>query len=194
MRVLRQGGFLITDTEDRIKFLDLARRSVAAAATGKQLPDIPDGSVFQSEGGAFVTLKKHGTLRGCIGHFTGTGSLGSTVIEMAASAAVHDPRFPAVAPDEVEELDLEISLLSPMVLSRPEDVVPGTHGIYIRSGFHSGTLLPQVAIEQDWDRDTFLSHTCMKAGLSPDSWKREDVQIYTYTAEVFGDSAKGADS
>lgn len=133
-------------------------------------------------------------LRGCIGHFTGTGSLGRTVIDMAASAAVSDPRFPKVSPGEVDGIDLEISLLSPMILTIAEDVVPGIHGIYIKSGFRAGTLLPQVAIEQGWDRETFLSHTCLKAGLPPDSFRQEDVQIYTYTAEVFGESEEGADS
>ncbi len=190
----RKGGSGITDSADRKKILDLARRSVEAAASGKPLPDIPSGDVFRREGGAFVTLRKYGSLRGCIGNFTGIGPLGRTVIEMAASAAVKDPRFPKVDSEEVDELDLEISLLSPMILTRPEDVVPGIHGIYIKSGFRSGTLLPQVAVEQGWDRETFLSHTCLKAGLSPDSFRQDDVQIYTYTAEVFGDSEKGADS
>lgn len=189
-----KGGSGITDSADRKKILDLARRSVEAAAAGNPLPDVPAIDVLRKEGGAFVTLRKYGSLRGCIGHFTGTGTLGRTVIEMAASAAVNDPRFPKVNSEEVDNLDLEISLLSPMILTGPEDVVPGIHGIYIQSGFRSGTLLPQVAVEQEWDRETFLSQTCIKAGLSPDSWKHENVQIYTYTAEVFGDSEKGADS
>ncbi|MFO8182618.1 MAG: AmmeMemoRadiSam system protein A [Candidatus Aegiribacteria sp.] len=177
---------------DRKALLELAGRAVRAAAAGEPLPPVPEGEVFAAEGGAFVTLRKNGALRGCIGHFTGTGPIGRTVIDMAASAAVRDPRFPPVRPGEVDDIDLEISILSPMEPAAPEDVVPGTHGLYVRQGFRSGTLLPQVAEEEGWDRETFLAHTCLKAGLPPDSWKRDDVQLYTYTAEVFGEERKGA--
>lgn len=165
-----------------------------AAARGDALPDIPEGEIFEDTAGVFVTLKKAGNLRGCIGHFTGTGSLGRTIIDMAASAALSDPRFSPVSPEELDQIEISISLLSPMIPSRPEDVVPGTHGIYIRSGYSSGTLLPQVALEEGWDRETFLRHTCLKAGLPPDSWKDDKVRIFTYTAEVFGDGSEGADS
>jgi AmmeMemoRadiSam system protein A len=178
---------------DRNSILDLARRAVEAAASGEALPSVPDEGIFTREGGAFVTLKQGGALRGCIGHFTGTGSLGKTVVEMAASAAVRDPRFSPVEPGEVEDLEIDISLLSPMVSAAAEDVVPGTHGVYIKYGFSSGTLLPQVATETGWDRETFLSHTCLKAGLPYDCWKRDGVQIFTYTAEVFSEKEKGAD-
>ncbi len=177
---------------DRKSILDLARRTVAAAASGEALPTVPEQEVFRNEGGVFVTLKKGGALRGCIGHFTGTGSLGKTIVEMAASAAVHDPRFSPVEPGEVDDLEIDISLLSPMIPAAAKDVVLGIHGLYIKYGFRSGTLLPQVATETGWDRETFLSHTCLKAGLPPDSWKRDGVQIFTYTAEVFGDIEKGA--
>jgi uncharacterized protein (TIGR00296 family) len=92
----------------------------------------------------------------------------------------------------VDGLTIEISILSPMEPARPDEVIPGTHGLYIRKGFRSGTLLPQVAAEENWDRETFLAHTCLKAGLPPNSWKSDDVQLYTYTAEVFGEAKKGA--
>lgn len=176
---------------DRKALLELARKTVMAAAAGEPLPPVPDGGIFQAEGGAFVTLKKKGSLRGCIGHFTGTGSIGRTVMDMAASAAVRDPRFPPVRPGEVDDMDIEISILSPMEPAAPEDVIPGIHGLYVRHGLRSGTLLPQVAEEEGWDRETFLAHTCLKAGLPQESWKREDVQLYTYTAEVFGEKRKG---
>ena len=177
----------MTSHPERKMLLELARKTVMAAASGNPLPQVPDSDVFQREGGAFVTLKKDGSLRGCIGHFTGTGSLGRTVVDMASSAAVRDPRFPPVRPEEVEDLNISISILSPMEETDPEDVIPGKHGIYIKSGFRSGTLLPQVAEEEGWNRETFLAHTCLKAGIPPDSWKREDVRIFTYTAEVFDD-------
>jgi len=181
---------------ERGMLLALARESVRAAAAGGKLPAVPAGAPFSGRGGVFVTLKtSSGMLRGCIGHFAGIGSIGETVVRMAAAAAVEDPRFPAVTPGEVDRLRLEISILSPMAPASPSDVVPGTHGVYVRSGPFSGTLLPQVASEEGWDRETLLSHTCMKAGLRPDAWKRadSDLEILTYTAEVFGeDREKGA--
>jgi AmmeMemoRadiSam system protein A len=179
---------------EREALLGLARASVRAAAAGEPLPEVPQEEVFRRNGGAFVTLKIKGSLRGCIGHFTGTGSLGKTVVDMAAAAAVGDPRFPSVRPGEVDRLTIDISILSPMEPARPDDVIPGTHGLYVKRGYRAGTLLPQVADEEGWDRETFLAHTCLKAGLPPDSWKNDDVQIYTYTAEVFGDGEKGAGS
>jgi len=178
-----------TPPEDRRQILELVRRAVRAAASGSPLPDPPDITELQRQGGAFVTLKTgDGRLRGCIGHFTGEGSLGETLVSMARAAAVRDPRFRPVRPAEVDDLSIQVSLLSPMEETDPEDVVPGEHGIYIRSGPFAGTLLPQVAEEEGWDRETFLSHTCLKAGLSPDCWKRSDTTVYTYTAEVFGDN------
>ena len=183
----------MTSKADRNNIIDLARKAIFAAASGQDLPAVPDGEVFRRDGGAFVTIKKNGALRGCIGHFIGTGSLGKTIIEMAASAAIRDPRFSPVEPDEVDDLEIDISLLSPMISAHPADVVPGEHGVYIKFGFRSGTLLPQVATEEGWDRETFLSHTCLKAGLPPDCWKRDGVQIFTYTAEVFCEKEEGAD-
>lgn len=184
----------MTSEADRKSILDLARRTIVAAASGEKLPPVPDREVFRREGGAFVTIKKGGSLRGCIGHFTGTGSLGKTVVEMAASAAVRDPRFSPVEPEEVENLEIDISLLSPMIPADPENVIAGEHGVYIKLGFRSGTLLPQVAKEAGWDSETLLSHTCLKAGLPSDSWRREGVQIFTYTAEVFCEKMEGTDT
>ena len=175
---------------DRRKLLALARASVEAAASGKGDPDMPTGEPYSSQGGAFVTLKtRSGQLRGCIGHFLGMGSVGETIVRMAAAAAVEDPRFPPVSAGELDGLRLEISLLSPMVPTEAGEVVPGTHGVYVRSGHRSGTLLPQVASEEGWDREELLSHTCMKAGLRPDAWRSSDsdLEIFTYSAEVFGE-------
>ena len=184
----------MTSEADRNSIIDLARKTILAVASGEELPAVPDGEVFRRDGGAFVTIKKNDALRGCIGHFTGTGSLGKTIIEMSASAAARDPRFSPVGPEEVDDLEIDISLLSPMIPADPEDVISGEHGVYIKFGFRSGTLLPQVAAEAGWDRETFLTHTCLKAGLPPDCWKRDGVQIFTYTAEVFCEKEKGEDS
>lgn len=177
-------------SSDRNGLLALARASVEAAASGRKYPDVPPGEPYSGQGGAFVTLKtRSGKLRGCIGHFLGMGSIGETIVRMAAAAAVEDPRFPPVSTGELDGLRLEISLLSPMVPTEPGDVIPGTHGVYMKSGPWSGTLLPQVATEEGWDREELLSHTCLKAGLRPDAWRSSDrrLEIYTYTAEVFGE-------
>ncbi len=137
--------------------------------------------------GAFVTLHKKDALRGCIGIFESPKPLYQTVQEMAQASAFEDPRFPPVRKDELQHLDVEISVLSPLRrIQDPSEIDVGTHGIYIIKGYNRGVLLPQVAVDQGWDRDTFLGHTCMKAGLSPDAWKG-DVEIHVFTAEVFGE-------
>ncbi|MBN1433953.1 AmmeMemoRadiSam system protein A, partial [Candidatus Fermentibacterales bacterium] len=143
-----QGQDVPLSDLDRRQLLELARRSVREAAAGGKPSDFPSGGVMDRPGGAFVTLKRASddSLRGCIGHFTGFGRLGETVSRMARAAAVEDPRFPPVAPVEVGSLRIEISLLSPMRSADPADVVPGRHGLYVRSGPFAGTLLPQVAV------------------------------------------------
>ena len=175
--------------EERSELLAVARAAVMAAAIGGQMPAPPSGGAFDSDSGAFVTLKRRsgGGLRGCIGSFTAAGTLGRTVVRMAEAAAVSDPRFSPVRPEEVSGLRVEISVLSPMVRTPPGDVVPGVHGVYVRSGRSGGTLLPQVATEEGWDREQLLSHTCLKAGLPPDTWRKGSADIYTYTAEVFSE-------
>lgn len=170
---------------ERLLLLDLARKAVLSAVSGS-LPPVPGSEpVFGLKCGAFVTLKRGGKLRGCIGSFTGSGSLGSTVVSMAGAAATGDPRFRPVTPSEADSLTIQISVLSEMRPALPSEVVPGVHGVYVRRGRRAGTLLPQVATEEGWDRETLLSHSCLKAGLPPDAWKHDDTEILVYTAEVF---------
>ena len=131
-------------------------------------------------------------LRGCIGSFTGSGPLVDTVREMAVSASTRDPRFPPLSEAELGEVDLEISVLSPLrPVSDPNEIEVGRHGIFITRGFHSGVLLPQVASEYGWDRETFLEHTCAKAGLPADAWRDADTRIEVFEAQVFGEKASG---
>ena len=138
--------------------------------------------------GAFVSLHKQGGLRGCIGTFIGLRPLVNTVQEMAISASLNDPRFPPVSEDELKEIDIEISVLSPLrEIKDLSEIEVGRHGIYITRGYLSGVLLPQVATEYAWDRDTFLQHTCQKAGLPPDAWKQEGTKIEIFSAQVFGE-------
>ena len=171
-------------SEEKRELLEFAEEAVRRAVFHESPPPVPQKPVFQSSGGAFVTLKRNGRLRGCIGHFAGMGTLGETVRAMAREAALGDPRFPGVTPGEFPVVSIEISVLSPMERIAPEDVIPGIHGLFVTRGSRRGTLLPQVASEEGWDRETFLAHTCLKAGLSPNAWKDPQTELFAYTAQV----------
>jgi AmmeMemoRadiSam system protein A len=143
------------------------------------------------ERGAFVTLKKNGALRGCIGYVAPLKALPLTVRDVAAYAAVEDNRFPPVTPQELGELEYEISVLSPLRrIWDVNEIQVGRDGLVVKSGRSEGLLLPQVATEQHWDRMKFLAQTCVKAGLGPEAWKDPDTEIFGFTALVFGDRVK----
>lgn len=177
--------------EEREKLMAIARSSIMGAVTGKKQPrpEITE-SRLKENCGAFVTIKKHGQLRGCIGYIQAVKPLYETVEDVAASAAVNDFRFSPVSKEELDELELEISVLTPFRrISDVKEIEVGKHGLYMKRGFNSGLLLPQVATEYGWDRDTFLDHTCMKAGLPTNAWKDKSTEIYIFSAEVFGEEA-----
>jgi AmmeMemoRadiSam system protein A len=143
--------------------------------------------LLEEKRGAFVTLKVDGKLRGCIGYPLPHKPLYEAVIEMAVAAASQDFRFKPLTPEELDRLKIEISVLSvPAPVGRREDVEVGSHGIVVSKGFNRGLLLPQVAVEYGWDRDTFLRQGCLKAGLAPDEWKK-GAKIETFTAQVFSE-------
>ncbi|MEW6264952.1 MAG: AmmeMemoRadiSam system protein A [Thermodesulfobacteriota bacterium] len=175
--------------EEKRTLLGLARSAIAAKLKlDSTWPQVQPSSGLQARSGAFVTLHKRGALRGCIGRFTATSPLTATVEEMALASAFEDPRFPPLSPAELEEVDLEISVLTPMRrIHNVEEIEVGRHGIYIVQGFHRGVLLPQVATENKWDRQTFLEHTCFKAGLGRDCWRDQKTEIHVFSAEVFGE-------
>lgn len=184
------AGFQGVDAKERKALLSLARSTIEAVAAGREPPSLDLRSrTLDTPCGAFVTLHKSGRLRGCIGYVHAVKPLRDAVRDMAIQAAFHDPRFPAVTADEVPQLDIEISVLSPLepVLD-VSGIVVGRDGLVVRAGGASGLLLPQVATEQGWDRETFLDHTCMKAGLPPGTWRRDGVEILRFTAVVFGES------
>jgi AmmeMemoRadiSam system protein A len=136
--------------------------------------------------GAFVSLHKHGQLRGCIGYVHGFKPLAKAINDMAIAAAFKDPRFPPLNENELEDLDIEISVLTPMKqISNINEIEVGKHGLMMIKGPYSGLLLPQVATQYNWDRQTFLSETCHKAGLPVDAWKDDETEIYTFSAEIF---------
>ncbi len=174
--------------DEKLTLLSAARRTMEAYLTSGVKPELKaDTERLKEEAGAFVTLHKGDQLRGCIGSFTGEGPLLGTVQSMAVAAATRDPRFPSVTSEELSGLSLEISVLSPLRVASAEEVEVGKHGIYITRAHHRGVLLPQVATEHGWDRETFLDHTCIKAGLPPGTWKDKETTIELFSAEVFGE-------
>ncbi len=183
----RVGVDLGLTTEEKATLLKLARQTIEARCQGKPAPRPETGSARLRElRGAFVTLHKRGELRGCIGHVVGVRPLIDSVCEMAEAAAFHDPRFPSVRAEELRELQIEISALTPMErISDPKAVEIGRHGLFLKRGGRSGLLLPQVATEQGWDRIQFLEGTCRKAGLERDAWKDPNTEIYVFSADIF---------
>lgn len=188
-------------TADEKKFLlRLARRTIERHLA-KEPDTAPDLSSFGSDSalrrraGAFVTLKKHGDLRGCIGRIVEPGressvpQLYETVRIMSVQSAVADPRFPALTGAELKDVEIEISALTPCEpIAGPADFQVGRDGIIIQKGYASAVFLPQVAPEQKWDRDQTLSHLCRKAGLPADEWKKPGMKFFTFTAQVFDES------
>lgn len=174
--------------ELRKELMRLARTSVRAAARGETVRMAkPEAAILAESGAAFVTLKKNGQLRGCIGHVVARIPLYQCVEEVARAAAIRDPRFNPVTPAELDDLSYEISILTRPEPIRAEDVVVGRDGLIISRGGYSGLLLPQVPIEWNWDREEFLSHTCRKAGLPMDCWHDSDTRIEAFRAIVFGE-------
>lgn len=176
--------------EDQRKLLRLAREALEEAVRQGALSEIqPPGGRLEDPCGAFVTLKKRGRLRGCIGYVEPCKPLFQTVRECAVSAALHDPRFDPVSPEELSQLGIEISVLSPLVDTPPEQVEIGRHGLLISLGPLRGLLLPQVAVEWKWDRERFLEETCLKAGLDPDAWQ-QGARVQTFVAQIFGENSE----
>ena len=181
------GGFTLTDEEKRL-LKDIARASIKDSLDGKRIAQPVLNSKFSilnSKCGAFVSLHKHGSLRGCIGHFGEDVPLHEIVAEMARAAAFEDPRFMPVRKAELDDIDIEISVLTPMRrIQSLDEFELHRHGIYIRKGFRSGTFLPQVADQVNWTKEEFVGHCSQdKAGLGWDGWR--DAELYVYEAIVF---------
>lgn len=171
--------------------LRTAKQTVEAAVRRLPIPaTATDDKELKIPFGCFVTLKNGQDLRGCIGQFVADEPLIEMVSQMAVSSARRDPRFThnPIRPQELGQLDIEISVLSPMEkTSNPLMLELGKHGIYITDGRRSGCFLPQVAEETGWTKEEFLSYCCShKAGLKPDAWKDPKVEVFLFTAEVFG--------
>ncbi len=175
--------------------LKIAREALKRAVALGEIyePPPPESENLLEPRGCFVTLKKHDMLRGCIGYIEPIKPLYQAVAEMAYSAAMRDPRFPPVSMNELGDITIEISVLSPLrKIDNIEEIEVGRHGLFIKKGFYSGLLLPQVATEYGWDKYEFLRQTCYKAGLSPDDYKK-GADIYIFEAEVFSEEEKSED-
>jgi AmmeMemoRadiSam system protein A len=171
---------------ERQDLLHLALRAVTEAVSrGQILANTPSCGILSQRSGVFVTLHVNDRLRGCIGVVEPEEPLGDSVVRCAASAALHDSRFPAVRPDELSDLRIEISLLSPPLPIRLEEIEIGRHGLLISRGHQRGLLLPQVAVEHHLSPEQFLAETCRKAQLPPDAWRDADANVCGFTCEVF---------
>jgi len=179
--------------ESQALLLKIARTSIESHLKKQNPPkfEITDQNLLQKRG-AFVTLHKHGQLRGCIGYVLPYKSLHQTVAEMAVAAATEDPRFSNVTLDEMDKIDIEISALSTLkIIENIDEIKVGKHGLYMKQGAFSGLLLPQVATDYGWNRQEFLEYTCQKAGLPKDAWKDPKTEISIFSAQVFGEEDVG---
>src|SRR5580693_10739120 len=175
---------------DRKSLLELARRAVVEAVSlQKPAGRIPHSGVFGEKRGVFVTLHARGRLRGCIGVIEAFEPLGESITRCAASAAFEDPRFSPVSQEEVRELQIELSLLSPPEPILPQNIEIGKHGLLISQAAKRGLLLPQVAVQHKLGREQFLEETCRKAGLNAKAWQEPETQIHGFTCEVFSEGA-----
>jgi len=174
--------------KEQTELLRIAREAVVGYVASGTVPAVETVSKgLSAESGCFVTIKQQGQLRGCIGNFVSDKPLYKLVQEMAVSAATRDPRFYPMKPHDLDDFELDISVLSPLSRAASVDEIQvGVHGIYIIKGSYRGVLLPQVATEYSWDRETFLKHTCIKAGLPENAWQAE-CEIYIFSALVFGE-------
>ena len=181
-------SFSLSNQEKQF-LLQLARDTIITFLTsGNKKREKYFSDNLKTPTGVFVTLHEAGDLRGCIGYVEGVKPLQDAVIDNAVSAAFSDPRFMPVGTDEVEQLDIEISVLTPLELvQNTEEIEVGKDGLLMKRGYNQGLLLPQVATEQQWDRETFLQHTCMKAGLPIDAWQDDETEIYKFSAIIFGE-------
>jgi AmmeMemoRadiSam system protein A len=194
-----EKSFVLSDVQKR-DLLRLARSTIAAYLAELPLPLAEAPGLNDFHAGVFVSLHIGERLRGCIGYVEGSRSLLEALQETAISAASRDPRFEPLSADELPEVEIEISVLSPLrKIASPAEIVPGKHGVMVRLGHHQGLLLPQVALHHNWEAspagvETFLEHVCQKAGLPAEGWKDPNIEIYVFEAEVFSEATISSDS
>ncbi len=170
--------------------LAIARQAIVEGVQhGKEYVEPREEKALNQRNGCFVTIKQNKQLRGCIGNFQSELPLFKEVAHMAQASALKDPRFYPLKNEDLDSINLEISVLSPLQkIEDIEEIEVGRHGIYIEKSFYRGVLLPQVAAEHGWDRQTFLKQTCIKAGLPTNAWEDDDAEVYVFSAQVFGEN------
>jgi uncharacterized protein len=179
---------MMFERDDRLRLLSIARRALEARVRRGREPAPEGGGALDTRHGAFVSIHLRDVLRGCLGRLEADWTIGRVVQHLGRAVADSDPRFAPVHPDELEDLSIEISVLSPeREAASTGEIEIGRHGLIIESNGRRGVLLPQVATDHRWDVETFLSHTCRKAALSSDAW-RTGARILLFEAEVFGES------
>jgi AmmeMemoRadiSam system protein A len=180
----------VTADHDRQLLLRLAREAIAAHVNRQSqcaISNLPS-AILAKPAGVFVTIHTGGDLRVCIGHIEPIEPIGVVVPRCAVAACSTDPRFAPITPDELDAIDIEISLLGPLeAIAGPQDISVGRHGLVVERGWQRGLLLPQVATEWRWDAEAFLAHTCRKAGLPRDAWQK-GANLWKFEAEVFGET------
>jgi len=184
---------MISSTDEK-SLLSLARQALEARVAGDRPPQVVCIGPLALRCGAFVSIHNGDQLRGCLGRLSPSSPLGTTLVYLGAALADSDPRFPPVLPDELPLLQMEISLLTPeRAVASIDEITVGQHGVIVEHGRSRGLLLPQVAPEFGWDRETFLEQACLKAGLPRDAW-RTGARILMFEARIFAESAPAATS
>ena len=177
--------------QEQQALLAIARQAIVHAVKhGDDYIEPREEKALNQRNGCFVTIKQSGQLRGCIGNFQSELPLFKEVAMMAKASATNDPRFYPMQSTDLDNFTLEISVLSPLhKIEDVDEIEVGKHGIYIEKSYHRGVLLPQVATEHNWNRNTFLKQTCIKAGLPTDAWQADDADIYIFSAQIFRESS-----
>jgi AmmeMemoRadiSam system protein A len=182
---------MVISPEDRRRLIDLAHRALEARVRHAGLPDIDSTLAPDVRRGAFVSIFYDGELRGCLGRLNSQLPIARLIAQLAQAVADSDPRFDRVTPQELAGIGFEISVLTrEREIESVDEIEIGRHGLIVEQGTSRGLLLPQVPTEQGWDRDAFLDHTCLKAGLTADAWRR-GARIFVFEAEIFGERTRG---
>lgn len=175
------------DLDEQRRLLALARRALDARVRRLPAPEPEHGGALEVRANAFVTIHNRGELRGCLGRLDARTPLAETIAQLAASVSDSDPRFDPVSLLELPDIDIEISVLTPeWAIETIEEIELGRHGVIVEQDTRRGLLLPQVAVEHQWDRETLVSHTCLKADLPRDAWQ-QGAQVFVFEAQVFSE-------
>ena len=182
---------MVIGPDDQRRLLDLAHHALEARVRSAGLPAVDSTLAPEVKSGAFVSIYHGDELRGCLGRLNSQLPIAQLVAQLAQAVADSDPRFDRVTPQELDEIGFEISVLTrEREIQSVDEIEVGRHGLIVEQGTSRGLLLPQVATEHGWDREAFLDHTCLKAGLPADAW-RHGARIYVFEAHVFGERSHG---